>query len=249
MNLDFFLQSFNWVFIVPIGLATLFISLQMLGFGLSFADADVDVDADIDADVDIDVDVDVDADLDVDVDADGDLDLDAGDAGVLLHFLSWFHIGKVPFSILLSLFFYSFGFGGLFATTYLRKSHGMTETNPLLGYAFPVALLIGAFMTKSFGGLLGRLVPSYESKRVNATRLVGQIAQVDSVKVDHESGRGHVKDAEGDIHTVFLRLLTAEEGAVEKGGSVRLLRYKAQKGHYLCRALKDSEKADVAETA
>lgn len=247
MNLDFFLQSFNWVFIVPVGLATLFILLQVLGFGLSVVDADVDVDADIDADVDIDIDVD--ADLDLDVDADGDLDLDAGDAGVLLHFLSWFHIGKVPFSILLSLFFYAFGFGGLFATTYLRKSHGFTETDVLLGYSFPIALLIGAFMTKGFGGILGRLVPSYESKRMNVTRLLGRVAHVDSVKVDHESGRGHVKDAEGDIHTVFLRLLTAEEAAIAKGGSVRLLRYKAKKGHYLCRALTEEESAKLAESA
>ncbi|MDF1666872.1 MAG: DUF1449 family protein [Planctomycetota bacterium] len=246
MNLDFFLQSFNWVFIFPIGLATLFITLQVLGFGLSVVDADVDVDADIDADVDIDVDVD--ADLDLDVDADGDLDLDAGDAGVLLHFLSWFHVGKVPFSILLSLFFYAFGFGGLFATTYLRKSHGLTETETLLGYAFPIALLIAAVMTKSFGGILGRLVPSYESKRMNVTRLIGQIAQVDSVKVDHETGRGHVKDKEGDIHTVFLRLLTAEEGSVAKGGSVRLLRYKAKERHFLCRALTEQELAESAES-
>jgi hypothetical protein len=204
----------------------LFISLQVLGFGLSFMDADIDIDADLDADVD----------------ADAEVSIDAAEAGLLLHFLTWFHVGKVPVSVILSLFFYAFGFGGLFATTYLGKSHS-PSTEMLLLLSLPVAFLIGAVVTKSLGGVIGRVLPGYESKRMNPTRLMGQIAQIDSVAVNHESGRGHVKDKDGDIHTVFLRLLSADEPVLSKKESVRLLRYKAEKGHCLCRSLTDEEES------
>lgn len=240
MNIGFFLKSFNIVFLLPIGLATLFIALQAVGLGLTSFDGDLDLDADLDADIDadVDLDVDVDADLDVDLDADAEVSVDAGveagEASMLLHFLSWFHLGKVPMSVLLSVFFYAFGFAGLLATTNLRQSANIHEFGKLTMIAVPIALVAGLLFTKLLGGVVGRILPGVETKRSGARMWVGLTAEVVSTQVDSEKGRGLLEDEDGDLHTVFLQLMNASAEPIPKGQRVKLLRYKAQEGKYLC---------------
>lgn len=80
MTTQWLLGWWNLVFIVPAGLAMLYLGIYTLS-GITFGDpdADVETDADFDGDADVDADADIDADADVDADADTDADFD-GDA-------------------------------------------------------------------------------------------------------------------------------------------------------------------------
>src|SRR5436305_13932391 len=87
MNPQTLLAWWNLIFVVPFGLALVYLALYTLGgvtFGEADADADFDHDVDVDAhadlhghvDVDVDADADLQADAEADVDADGDVDQD-----------------------------------------------------------------------------------------------------------------------------------------------------------------------------
>lgn len=219
MGIEQVFRAHNWLFIVPIGLATLFILLQLLGFGLLLGGGDVDG-PDIDG-------PEVDG-----PDFDG---LELADAGMALQALNWFHVGRTPMSMLLSVFCFSFGFGGLFATTFLERSWGWSSFESLTLGGFAAALVVGLALTKVLGGVLAKLMPSVVTKSVSPSSLVGELAGVDSAAVTGETGRGHIIDGEGDLHTVFLRLTEDVTEPVSKGARVRLVRYRARDGVYLCR--------------
>ena len=78
MNIQWLLAWWNLIFVVPFGLALVYLGFYTLtGVTFGDADADVDADADLDADADVDADVDADADADVDAEVDADADVDA----------------------------------------------------------------------------------------------------------------------------------------------------------------------------
>jgi hypothetical protein len=79
MPLQVLLSWWNLIFILPFGLALMYLGLFVftgITFGDADADADMDADVDADADMDADADVDHDADLQADTDADADHDAD-----------------------------------------------------------------------------------------------------------------------------------------------------------------------------
>jgi hypothetical protein len=77
MTAQWLLTWWNLIFVVPFGIALLYLGVYTLS-GWTFGEADADVDHDVDADVDHDFDADADAGADVehDVDADADADVD-----------------------------------------------------------------------------------------------------------------------------------------------------------------------------
>jgi hypothetical protein len=80
MPLQVLLSWWNLIFILPFGLALMYLGLFVftgITFGDADADADMDADADVDADADMDADADVDGDADVDAHADVNLNADA----------------------------------------------------------------------------------------------------------------------------------------------------------------------------
>ncbi len=76
MPLQVLLAWWNLIFILPFGLALLYLGVFVFT-GITFGDADADADMDADADADVDADADADADVDADADADVDADADA----------------------------------------------------------------------------------------------------------------------------------------------------------------------------
>jgi len=243
MDFSYFLQSYNYVFLIPIGLATFFIGFQVLGFGLGDFDGDADVDLDLDVDVDLDLDVDVDVDLDLDGDADVDLDGSLAVSGALIQTLSWFNVGKVPMSVLLMTLLYSFGFVGLVVTTAARERWQIQAGPRLLMLSLPLALVFGSLGCKFFGGFLGWIMPVSESKRMTRTRLVGREARVTSFVLDSESGRGLVEDDDGDLYKVFLKLGGDSKAPLAKGAKVHLTRYLVEQDLFVCRPV---DKPDAA---
>ena len=80
MTAEWLLSWWNLIYIVPFGLAMVYLGLySMTGMGGDH-DADADADADVDADAHGDAGHDVDADADADADVDADADADAGAA-------------------------------------------------------------------------------------------------------------------------------------------------------------------------
>src|SRR5207249_11936126 len=130
MTMQWILGWQNLIFVVPFGLAVIYLGIYTLS-GWTFGDADADggidhdIDTDVDAHIDVDAHVDVDHDVaDADTDADADADHEAdhdteaeGGGGtsqpsIALQALSWVGIGKVPASIVLMVLALSWGFIG-----------------------------------------------------------------------------------------------------------------------------------------
>src|SRR4051812_37822692 len=140
MNPQTLLAWWNLIFVVPFGLALVYLGLYTLS-GVSFgeADADVDADADMDADADVHADADVDADADAhfhadaDADADADTDADAhadvdsdadseaaatsatGHVSFHLAAMSFLGVGRVPVSMVLMVLLMTWGATGFIA--------------------------------------------------------------------------------------------------------------------------------------
>jgi hypothetical protein len=226
-------------------------------------EADVDVDVDVDVDTGVEVEADVDVDTGVEVEADADVDVDAGaeveagaeaegevetevetpagetaaSHGVLSSVAAFFNLGRVPFAILLETFLLSFGFLGLFCTTFFRTYYPGADVYYLIR-ALPIALIGSLFLTKLLGQFFAKYLPIYESKEAKAMGFVGSEATVDSLRLDQKGGRVLLKDAYGDVYTLFCRLKKGEE-PVKKKTRIRLVRYIKDKNLYICTRVKE----------
>ena len=131
MTVQWLIQWWNLIFVLPLGLALMYLGLYTVS-GITFGDADMDHDFDADSDFDADHDLGADADHDVDgdhntsaehdADADGDADSDhdaeADDAAgtqisAAAAAISWLGVGRVPLSILLMVALMTWGATGL----------------------------------------------------------------------------------------------------------------------------------------
>ncbi|HVY60524.1 MAG TPA: hypothetical protein VHF22_02675, partial [Planctomycetota bacterium] len=101
---------------------------------------------------------------------------------------------------------------------------------------FPPALIAAAFVAKGTGALIGRYMPTFETKGTTARSLVGTTAEVASTEVTAETGRASARDAAGDLYTVFCRL---EPGAppVKRGDKVVLVSYSPDGDRYTVKPL------------
>lgn len=244
----------NVAFLVPAATGLLFMLLQFVGFGLDQLGAEHDVDASGDGDLDADHDLDLDHDADADADADADHDLDhdadhdladshahdhhtveADGPGVFTAILAWFNVGRAPFMVILETLFLAFGVFGVFGTTYLRRSEGLTGW-PAVGLSAASALVIAAIAAKLVSGAFARYLPTFETKRTTARSLVGATAEVASAAVDEQGGRAAARDAVGDLYTVFCRTAPGAP-PVARGAKVELIGYDAESDRYTVKPL------------
>ncbi len=138
---------------------------------------------------------------DFDADLGGDLDLDA-DFSPWLAALDWLGVGKMPLSILFSLWAASFGFGGLFLQAMVKSNSG-AFLPPLLasGAAFVLSLPL-----MKIGGLIAApLLPRDETEAIAVESLVGSEGEI----VVGTARRGHptqarVRDKWGTTHYVLV---------------------------------------------
>jgi len=119
--IEFLSLSYNVPFTFALMLASMFGVLQIF-LGVIPDGIDLDIDGDGDIDVDFGADVDVDAEMDVD----GHF---AHDLGIKL--LGWMGVGKIPLSVLGTLFLFVFGLSGLTLGHFLRDAFGL----PFVGSA------------------------------------------------------------------------------------------------------------------
>ena len=241
MTLDWILGWQNLIYLVPFGLALLYLLLYAAS-GLTFGDADADAsggydadaDADVDADVDADADVDVDADADHDAGADGDHDHDhdhdhdVGDASPLKAALTWLGVGRVPLSILLMVLFLAWGATGFVVNQIARPT--FAEDWQVAIASLPAALLTALLTTRLVVRAIDRWIPLDETTARRRHDLLG-LAGTAIYAVDERFGMLSVRDDRGELHQVPCRL-AAGHPPVPKHGRAVLVSYNAKDNLY-----------------
>jgi Protein of unknown function (DUF1449) len=254
MTAQWILAWWNLIFIVPFGVALLYLGVYTMS-GMTFGDADADVDADhdidTDADADADVDHDVDADQDVDSDADHDTDGDSdhdtdhdSDAesesapstspSSAMLALSWLGIGKVPVSLVLMLLAMSWGFIGFVTNQAMspRFASAIHSNNSVMVVLVSVPLAgTGALLiTSVLSRIAARLLPKIETYALRRHELLGNVGQA-IYEITPRFGMVSVRDEHGHMFDMPCRL-ERDGPALPKGSSVRLTGYNAKENFF-----------------
>jgi membrane protein implicated in regulation of membrane protease activity len=236
MNAEWLLNWWNLIFLLPFGLALMYLGLYTVS-GLTFGDSDVDHDFDADADTDVDADADADAnadadhDLDADHDADGDSDADhdadgdedAGHGSTSLAALTWLGLGKVPVSLLLMVLFLTWGVVGFVANAAMQ-SRGASAAI----ISVPLAAVASLLMTRLVATTVARVMPLNETTARRRHALLGLTGEA-IFAIDQRFGMVSVRDDMGDLYQVACRAQTGGE-AIPKGTQVTLVAYNAKQG-------------------
>jgi len=158
------------------------------------------------------VDIDIGADVDTDVDGDhsGAEHLMDGDhdPGLLLKALSVLGIGRIPISLVVITFCFSWGFIGILCNFTLTQIWDAPFFYFWISLAvtIPVSLLFTRWVAK----LLYRFFPTTESYGSTNEELVGSSAHV-RYTITKESGTAFVKDKYGNLIQVECRLENDQE--------------------------------------
>lgn len=255
MTLDWLLGWWNLVFVVPFGLALLYLILYAAS-GVTFGDADADGDlaepdvdhdvhlghdAHLDHDLDVDPDADLDVEADVDADLDGDLDADvdgpeapaggthAIEPGGFRSALTWLGVGRVPLSVLLMVLMLAWGATGFLVNQLARESVGSDWRVALL--SLPAALAVGLFVTRGVVRAIDRWVPLDETSARRRHDLLG-LAGVAVYDVTARFGMVGVRDDHGDLYQVPCRLAAGHADVIPKNATAVLVAYNARERLY-----------------
>ena len=249
MSLEELLAWWNVIYLLPFGLALLYLfAYSASGWTFGEIDTDFDADADVDADADLGADVDVDGDLPaeagVEAEADAgqdlqqashppthtpaaDIDADTDPTGTkgLLNAVAWLGVGRVPLSILLMVLFLTFGSIGFVINQLARE-----WTSPHLVWliSLPVALAGSLGLTSVTARAIARWLPMTESSARHRRELVGSRATT-VFAVNDQEGVAVVRDPGGDRYQVACRTLPGR-APIAGGTEVVLVKYKADLG-------------------
>lgn len=249
MDLKSLLEWWNLLFIIPLGLALLYLGLYVAtGITFGHADADVDADSDVDADADADApaqlssiahhDLDTDADSGSDADTDADSDTpsahDGPDAdqdhdfssatpgGIsIMDALSWLGAGRLPLSLLFMLFAMIWGIVGFNVNRLLLRWSWPTWLIPLV--SIPLALLLASLLTRWIARLVARFLPMADNQAQRTDALVGTSGIAIS-PIDATFGLVQVRSAHGDVFQLPCRV-PGDRPAIAKDQKVLLVDY------------------------
>ena len=176
----------NLPFALALGLVALLTGLQvvalLLGGPIGIGDGDFD------------------ADIDLDTDVDGEVDLDG--IGPLAGALDWLGVGKLPLSILLTLWAASFGLSGLTMQEIAKNSTGAR-----LPMIWPSLLALGLSfpLLKISGMILRPILPRDETEAVTTESLLGSEGEiVIGVARRGRPAQARVRDKWGTAHYVSV---------------------------------------------
>lgn len=199
------------VFSIPLCFSLLIWMISILGL-INFEAFDVEVD--------LDTDVSIEADMDVDVDADSDIDVEGGSfLGKTLTFLG---VGKVPLSLLLTMFFFFFGSIGIS----LKLFTGEWMTSAMAGLlSFPIGITLTSLLSRP-------LSPFFKDhgETESAASFTGKVAVLKSGRMDKSFGQAVIK-TNGVPLDVSVRSYE-NDLELNAGDSVLLIEYDTEKGVY-----------------
>jgi hypothetical protein len=228
MNAQLLLTWCNLIFVVPFGLAVVYLALYTLS-GVTFgeADADGDIHADAHLDTDAHVDVDTDADAHVDVDAETDSHADAAEGHVSLHSaaMAFLGVGRVPLSVLLTVLLMTWGATGFMVNQIAGPRLGAGPRPAML--SIPVAALVSLALTRLLVRAIERWLPLNETTARRRHELLGRSGQA-IFPIDQRFGLAAVRDDRGELYQVPCQLDPKLEEPIAKGAGVRLVAYSAK---------------------
>ena len=229
----------NLIFVVPFGLALVYLGLYTLS-GVSFGDADADADSDANGHVDVDADADADADghADADADVDGDVNADAdadvdshasgggGGGHVPFHVaaMGFLGIGRVPVSLVLMVLLMTWGATGFIVNqlAFGRLGGGWH----VAAVSVPAAALVSLGFTRMLVRTMDRWLPLNETSARRRHDLLGSVGQA-LYPINEQFGLVSVRDDRGELYQVPCRV-QPEAGPVAKGERVRLVSYNSK---------------------
>jgi hypothetical protein len=215
MTMEWLLNWYNLIFIVPFALALVYLGMYALS-GWSFGEPDAD--ADVDAQPALDAGLHGDADVTFVTDPHAS---HASHGGTWMAVLSWFGIGRVPLSILMMVLLLSWGAVGFATNSYL---HNEQSQQPWL-LSIPIAALGSLLFTRVMAGLLTRYVPLSETYARRRHEFLGSTGEV-VLPVDDKFGLVSVRAISGELFQLPCRL-EAAGGTLDKGARVSLVAYNA----------------------
>jgi membrane protein implicated in regulation of membrane protease activity len=226
MNAEWLLHWWNLIFLLPFGLALLYLALYTLS-GVTFGDGDLD--HSFDADHDLDADHELSADVGHDLDAGHDMDTghDAGDSAAGGHgpgplaALGWLGVGRVPLSILLMVLLLTWGVVGFVANA------AMEQRGASAAYlSVPLAAALSLLMTRLVVTLVARYLPLFETTARRRHELLGSVGEA-IFPIDRKFGMVMVRDDTGDLYQVPCRV-APDADPIPKGVKVQLIVYNAK---------------------
>ncbi len=224
-----FLEWQNLIFLLPLGVAVIYVLLMSVG--LSIGDQDLDVAHDVHLDVAHDVHFDAGHDVHADAGHDADHEAHAGHDSHAHHpsflgsVLGLLGIGKVPISVVLISFLSLWGGVGL-ALNGLFGTEAIVKT-----LAFTGLVAVGG--TRLLAEGIGRLMPREESYHTPKEDLVGQIGEV-LYEVTPTSGTVRLCDPTGNLLDLDCRSWNDEP--IPSGTRVDLVEYDPATDVFLVRA-------------
>jgi len=229
MNAEWLLNWWNLIFLLPFGLALLYLGLYTVS-GITFGDGDLDHDLDADHDFDTDADHDLDTDHDADADGDHDASVDHdADGGqtdhgsVSLTALSWLGVGKVPVSIVLMVLLLTWGVVGFIANAAMEERGAAAAL-----ISIPIAAVVSILATHLVATMIARYLPLYETTARRKHALLGAVGEA-IFPIDHKFGMVSVRDDMGDLYQIACRVEEPGE-PIPKGAKVQLVAYNAKQG-------------------
>ena len=256
MTAHLLLSWWNLIFVVPFGLALLYLGLYTLSgvtFGETDADTDLDADVDTDADTDVDADADlhadadldadahIDADADVDADADTHIDADADahadadtDSGAdvspgghaPLHLLAMSFLGVGRVPLSLLLMVLLMTWGAVGFVTNQLLADRWGHAPRAALISIPVAALAAVLFTRALVRAIDRFLPLNETSARRRHELLGSIGEA-LFPIDARFGLVAVRDDRGELFQVPCRTHD-DRDVLPKGARVRLIGYSAK---------------------
>jgi membrane protein implicated in regulation of membrane protease activity len=214
MTGEWLMQWWNLIFVVPFGLALLYLGVYATS-GFTFGDADAD--AGVNG-----PDMDADAEFAVDADADG-ADIDAHDCHVPLHIaaMSWIGIGRVPLSLVLMVLLLTWGFFGFATSYYLERNRPGFTMTPAVSIA---AAAVGSLLATALASrAVARWLPTSETYAARRHDLLGRSGEA-IYQIDQQSGVVSLRDENNDLFQVPCRV-HGDRAPIAKGSHVRLIAY------------------------
>jgi hypothetical protein len=211
MKAEWLMLWWNLIFIVPFGLALLYLGVYAMS-GITFGDTDLDFG----------VDADVDADADVTPDA-HDAEVEGHGSHVSLHvaFLTWVGIGRVPLSLVLMVLFMTWGFFGFMTSYYLEETSNDRRFVPAISVA--VALVGSLITTALLSRAIAHWLPASATYALRRHDLLGAVGEA-VYQIDQQTGVVSVRDKHGDLFQVPCRV-HGDRDPIAKGRRVRLVAY------------------------
>ncbi|MEM9047793.1 MAG: OB-fold-containig protein [Pseudomonadota bacterium] len=148
---------------------------------------------------------------------------EAAPAGGFAVALSWLGIGRVPFLIWLAGSLSAFGLSGYLVQLTASTLVGATLSAWL---AAGLCLVPGLFLGARVAGLIGRIMPRYESSAISR-RAYGNRRGVITVGTARRGkpAQARFTDANGNFHYVMVEPLRDDE-AIQEGSTVAIVRLK-----------------------